>query len=30
MATKEKAQFVIDREARVTLTQRDFAHFTKA
>jgi uncharacterized protein (DUF1778 family) len=29
-AAKEKAQVLLDREARVTLTQRDFARFTMA
>jgi uncharacterized protein (DUF1778 family) len=30
VAAKEKAQFVIDQEARLTLTQRDFTGFAKA
>jgi uncharacterized protein (DUF1778 family) len=29
-AAKEKAQVLLDREARITLTQRDFASFAKA
>lgn len=30
MAAKEKAQVLLDREARLTLTERDFATFTAA
>lgn len=29
-AAKEKAQVMLDQEARVTLTQRDFTNFAKA
>jgi uncharacterized protein (DUF1778 family) len=30
VAAKEKAQVLLDREARLTLTHRDFASFTEA
>jgi uncharacterized protein (DUF1778 family) len=30
MAAKEKAQILLDREARLTLTQRDFTAFAQA
>lgn len=30
VAAKEKAQVLLDREARLTLTHRDFTSFTKA